>query len=360
MEEADTLAALFGSKLSLQTPIHATPHDRRKSAVAQPESHPVSPTGSDGGNSSADVRNCGSSGSGTPSGKPAGSNTPSAIGGRYSPTSPPATSHFSIPAMRSGSLTPAMPLPPLLAPTATEERVTLNLFIDSGTPLASSSAAKHAATAAAEASEEACRLRAELDVLRAQAAAGEQRQQQEVEQLRAELAALLAQVAASAEQQTKAAAADKEAAQLRAEAVALRAAVTAAEAQQGAAAQATDEAARLRAEVEELRAQAAAEKQQAAVLAAANPEPPACVTVAIHVADVPAAMEQPAPAEPVHLVLNVVEQATYSTSVDTSTAAGAAALQQQLARAEARGEELARQAGQLKGRIAKVGSSPRL
>ncbi|KAL4424412.1 hypothetical protein ABPG77_005655 [Micractinium sp. CCAP 211/92] len=181
-----------------------------------------------------------------------------------------------------------MALPASLPATALEERVTLNLFIDSATPLASSSAAKHAAAAAA-ASEEASCLRAELEALRAQAAAEQ-----------------------------------------------------AAEAQQAA---------------------AAVEDQQAGALAAAAVDPSAGVNLVIHVADLPAAVEQqPALAEPVQLVLNIVEPPLHSpgdagTSISSATpAAGAAAphLQQQLARAEACREELARQAGQLKGRIAKL------
>lgn len=321
-DAADSLAALFGSKLSLQTPIHATPHDRRKSAVSVPESHPVSPAGSDGGASTAD--DAGSSGGCTPGCKAAGTGTPAR--GPRSPTSPPATSHFSIPAMRAVSLTPAMALPASLPATATEERVTLNLFIDSGTPLASSSAAKHAAAAAA-ASEEASCLRAELDALRAQALAGEQRRQQEADQLRAELNAVRAEAALASEQQAKATAEQ------------------AAEAQQAA---------------------AAVEDQQAGALAAAAAvDSSAGVNLVIHVADLPALVEQqPALTEPVQLVLHIIEPPLHSPGdAGTSTssaapAAGAAAahLQQQLARAEACREELARQAGQLKGRIAKVGT----
>lgn len=327
-DAADSLAALFGSKLSLQTPIHATPHDRRKSAVALPESHPVSPAGSDGGASTVCADEFGGSGGGAHSGKAASSSSPSSIRGRPSPTSPPATSHFSIPAMRAGSLTPAMALPPPL-PTATDERVTLNLFIDAGTPLASSgTAAKHAAAAAAAASEEACRLRAELDTLRAQAAAVEQRRQLEADQLRAELEALRAKAAAESRQRRIAAPAAGEA---------------------GEAAPGAQQAA------------AAGEEQRAAALAAA--EPTAGVTLAIHIADATAQVEQPALAEPVQLVLNIVEpplhtagaDGTSSGSAAPAAAGNAAALQQQLARAEACREELARQAGQLKGRIAKVG-----
>lgn len=57
--------------------------------------------------------------------------------------------------------------------------------------------------------------------------------------------------------------------------------------------------------------------------------------------------------EPVQLVLNIVEQAAAAAGEATAPAALAAQLQ----RAEACREELARQAGQLRGRIAKVGAS---
>ena len=122
---------------------------------------------------------------------------------------------------------------------------------------------------------------------------------------------------------------------------------------------AAEEAAALRQELQGLRTQLAAAQAAAAASAAAQqqqqqaaPGDPSNVALVVNVADAAPAVT---PEAAVQLVLNVVEPAApISPAAADGSSRAAAVLRQQLTRAEACREELARQAGQLKGRIAKV------
>jgi hypothetical protein len=117
----------------------------------------------------------------------------------------------------------------------------------------------------------------------------------------------------------------------------------------------------------EARQQAAAAAAVAAEAAhAAQAAEPAsgsgCVTLVLNVSEpAPAPAAEPAESAPaMQLLLNIVDAPPAAEQRDAGEGSGAApadaaALQQQLQRVEACREELARQAGQLKGRIAKVG-----
>lgn len=288
----------------------ATADERRLSAVRLPESHPVSPD-----RGSSDDAGCGNDAGTSPASQPKA---------RASSTSPPAHSHFSIPAYRgavaaaAGGTSPLLSSAPLpvgtsvtavVPPAPAEPRVTLNLFVDS---------------------------------------AGEE----EVGRLLAELAGM-------------------------------RSCVGMLQQQLG---DALQRATRME---QQLQKQAAAATEAAATVAAEQ-EPSGGVALVINVVEQPATadsgsgaatpppqqqeqqdLQQAAAAEQsVQLILNIVELAEPSAAeisaappdtaspVTATTGAGdlaPAALQQQLQRAEACREELARQAGQLKGRIAKVG-----
>ena len=119
----------------------------------------------------------------------------------------------------------------------------------------------------------------------------------------------------------------------------------------------------LRRHVQHLEAAAAAEQaaaEQAAALAEPEQQQAEVVQLVLNVVEQPqaaaaAAVQQQSqpPAEPVQLVLNIAEQAAPAVAIEPAAAAMLAA---QLQRAEACREELARQAGQLRGRIAKVGA----
>ena len=267
------LASAF-SKLRLETPAGAglppfkasrraslarTADERRLSAVQVPPSHPVSPAGSGGSDS-----------------------PPAARASRRSPPiSPPATSHFSIPAFHGeGAETPAVaaagdaastPPPagaaPAAAAAAEEQRVTLSLSVH-----------KEAATAAADP------------------------QQQELQRLREQLAGLQGQLSEARGQ----------VAQLEA-----------------AAAGAAAEAVHLVINVGEAAGAAAPQQWE----------------------------EQQQAAQPLQLVLQIVEPAAGEAAAAQASAGkgSVAELAMQLQRAEADREELARQAGQMRGRIAKVG-----
>lgn len=123
---------------------------------------------------------------------------------------------------------------------------------------------------------------------------------------------------------------------------------------------AAEEAARLQADL--AAAQQRLRHLEAAVAAAAAaPQrlPAEAVQLVVNVTEPPmpaAALQQQQAAQPVQLVLQIVEQAA---PAEEPAAAGEgpapAALAAQLHRAEACREELARQAGQLRGRVAKVG-----
>ncbi|PRW45632.1 large adhesin [Chlorella sorokiniana] len=125
--------------------------------------------------------------------------------------------------------------------------------------------------------------------------------------------------------------------------------------------QAQAELAALRLHVQHLEAAAAAAQpaaEQAAAAAEQDQQQAELVQLVLNVVEQPqaaaaAAPQQDAqpPAEPVQLVLNIVEQAP---SAPGEAEAAASTLAAQLQRAEACREELARQAGQLRGRIAKL------